>query len=192
MGRVDDLGMILHTPDTTLSIFQNSNRRIRCTGSCDKANGHLRNRVEVTHPYVLLSRDICREQCAFRAGDASHLCATIFATGSAGHLAAELMRNQLRAIADAENRDSGVVDRWVKAWCTVNVHALGTAGQDDRRRIFSGNFSCCDRVRHDFGIDVVFTDSASDQLRVLRSKIDDENGIALSHTVIVVGGPDNT
>ncbi|CAB4783225.1 unannotated protein [freshwater metagenome] len=192
MGRVDNFGMILHSPDTALGIFQNSNRRIRCTGSCDKANGHLRNRIKVTHPYVLLGGDIGRDQCAFRAGDASHLRATIFATGSAGHLATELMRNQLRTVADAENRDTGVVDRWIKSGCTVDVHALGAAGKNDRRWIFGGDFGCCDRVRHDFGINVVFTDSASDQLRVLRPKIDDENGIALSHTVIVVGGPDNT
>jgi len=38
----------------------------------------------------------------------------------------------------------------------------------------------------------VFSDSASDQLRVLGPKIDDENGTALSHTFIVVVSPENT
>ena len=102
------------------------------------------------------------------------------------------MCDRVRAVTDTENRDTGVVDRWIKAWCTVDVHALGAAGQDDRRRIFGGNFSCCDRMRHDFGIDVMFADSASDQLRVLGPKVDDENGTALSHTFIVVGSPENT
>ena len=48
--------------------------------------------------------------------------------------AAELLRDQLRAVADAEDRDPELVDRRVEARRAVDVDALRSARQDQRRR----------------------------------------------------------
>ena len=62
----------------------------------------------------------------------------------------------------------------------LDVHRLGPARQDDRRRR-----ACCDllggdRVRDDLGVHVRLAHAPGDQLRVLRAEVDDENSGAVA------------
>ena len=60
-------------------------------------------------------------------------------------LAAELQGDQLGAVADAEDRDAEVVDRRVERRRAIDVHALRTTGQDQRRRWIGGQLGGGDR-----------------------------------------------
>ena len=66
-----------------------------------------------------------------RVGTRQHGAAVLAAAGAA-HLAAEVLRDELRAVADAEDRNAGVVDRGVDRRRVVDVHRRGAAREDDR------------------------------------------------------------
>ena len=90
---------------------------------------------------------------------------------------AELRRHGLHAIADAEHRHT---EREYIRRCVGRArvgHGLGAARQDDAARA-----ECSDRrlariPGHDLAIDAELAHTARDQLRVLRTKIEDQDAV---------------
>ena len=94
--------------------------------------GRRSHRVEVAHPHDPLDRLLAAQQ-ARRTVDVQRGAAVLAAPGLRD-LAAEITRDELRAVTDAEHRNAGVVDRGIDRRRAVDVHRRGTAREDDRLR----------------------------------------------------------
>ena len=93
------------------------------------------------------------------------------------HGSAELLRNELRAVADAEHGDTGVVDRGIGLWRVVDHHRRRAPREDDSLRPLRQHLRQRHRAGHDLGVDVRLAHPSCDQLCVLRPEVDDENTI---------------
>ena len=93
--------------------------------------------------------------------------------------AAELEREQLRAVTDAEGRDAELEDRRVELRSAVGVHRRGPAREDQRGRVAAPKLVDGDAVRDELGVDARLAHAARDQLRVLPAEVDDQHGPAV-------------
>jgi len=105
--------------------------------------------------------------------------AAVLAHSGLGDLAAEITGDELRAVANAQDRHARVVDRRIDRWRTVDVYRRGTAREDDRLGPARQHLGDRHGTRHDLAVDVRLAYASGDQLRVLRAEIDDENQIVL-------------
>ncbi len=94
--------------------------------------------------------------------------------------AAELGRERLHAIADAEHGRAGRNQRVADLRRALLAYRLGATRQDDalrrkRRDRFGRRI-----VRQDLAVDADLADAPRDQLRVLAAEIDDENAFGVA------------
>src|SRR4051794_28431273 len=175
--RVDDFRMELDAPDLAVRIFERGHRRVGGGGRRHEALRHLDDGVEVAHPDVLLMGQ--RGQQLTLVVGHRQPCPAILAAHTSADLTAELLSDQLGAVADPEDRDAELVDRRVERWRTLHVHALRTAGQDDRRRLAQRQVGSGDAMRDDLAVHVELADSTGDELGVLGAEVDDEHRVAV-------------
>ncbi len=106
------------------------------------------------------------------------LGAPVLAAAGLRDLATELLGDELRAVTDAEHRDARVVDRGVDRRRVLDVHRRGTTREDDRPSVVRASISASGIERGTISrVHVRFAHASCDQLRVLRTEVDDENGI---------------
>ena len=93
------------------------------------------------------------------------------------HLAIEQVGGELRAVADAEDRNAEVVETDGNRRGAVFIHGRGAAGQHDADRVHGFDLREVGghRAGMDLAVDALLADPARDQLRVLRSEIEDQN-----------------
>ena len=105
---VRDLGVELDRVDAAVAVFDDRGRRgLRAAGH-DEARRRLRHRVEVAHPDDLLG-GLVGEQ--YRRALDRQCRAAVLARAGLGDLAAEIARDELRAVTDAQDRHTRVVER---------------------------------------------------------------------------------
>jgi len=97
--------------------------------------------------------------------------------------AAELERQELCAVADAERRDAELEDRRVDARCTVDVHRCGAAGEDERDRIPAPQLLDGHAMRDELGEDPRLAHATRDQLRILPTQVDHEHRTLLRERI---------
>ena len=90
-------------------------------------------------------------------------------------LAAELLRHRLLAVADAEHRHAGLVDRLRRQRRVLGVHRGRSAGQDHRLRLHLLEGLLRLLERHDLGIDLLLPHPPRDELGDLGAEIDDQD-----------------
>ena len=134
--------------------------------------------VEMRHPDVLLGGG-ARQQGAAVALDGEGGAAVLAPIGAADR-AAILLGDQLRAVADAENRNVEVVHGRIDGDSSVGVHGIGAAAEDDaggrlRRDLGGGGAG-----RDDLAVDVGFSYPTGDQLGVLGAEVDDQHLVELT------------
>ncbi len=139
------------------------------------ALGRRDDGVAVAHPDDLLLRQ-AREE---RARAAVELGLAELGRAGAGHLAAELEREQLRAVADAERRDPELEELRVDPRSAVRVDGRRAAGEDQRGRVPAAHLVGAERVRDELRVDAGVADAARDQLRVLAAEVEHEHGALL-------------
>src|SRR6185503_15901504 len=90
-------------------------------------------------------------------------------------LAAELLRHRLLAVADAEHRHAGLVDRLWRERRVLCVHRGRSTGEDHclRLHLLEGLLRLL--VRHDLGIDLLLPHPPRDELGDLGAEIDDQD-----------------
>ncbi len=91
--------------------------------------------------------------------------------------AAQLQRHELRAVAEAQDRDAQLVDGAVDGGRRRLVDRLGAAAEDDGLGRAATDLLYGDGGRNDFGVDVCLADPAGDEPRVLGPEVDDEDGV---------------
>ena len=89
--------------------------------------------------------------------------------------AAEIEREQLRAVADAERGDAERKHVGIDVRRAVGVHRRRAAAQDQRMRIARAHLRGRDAVADELGVHAAFADASRDQLCVLAAEIHDEH-----------------
>src|SRR5207245_638154 len=89
--------------------------------------------------------------------------------------AAELEREQLRSVADAERGDPLLEDRRIHPRCTLGVHRRRTTREDERSRVAAPDLLGARAVRDELRVDARLAHAPRDQLRVLAAEVDDED-----------------
>jgi hypothetical protein len=80
----------------------------------------------------------------------------------------------LKSIADTQDRYPGGKEGWIDAGSAGGVNACWASGQDDGGGFSFENLRWRKRVRNDFAVDVGLSDSASNELRILRPEVHNE------------------
>ena len=105
----------------------------------------------------------------------AHFRVTEFARVAPTHLAAELHRHRLHAVADAEYRHAHLPHRARSAQLVVFIGAGVAARKDDALGREVADEGVGDVVGVDFAIDMRLAHAAGDQLRDLRAEVEDED-----------------
>ncbi len=86
------------------------------------------------------------------------------------------MGHDLEAVADAQHGHTRLENPLIDSWRPVHVDGGRSAGEDDRLGILGQHLVQAHRMRHQLGVDPCLPDSTSDQLGVLRTEIDHQDG----------------
>ena len=97
------------------------------------------------------------------------------------HLAAELVRHHLLAIADAEDRQAAVKQDLRRPRTAFLGHAGRRSRQDNPLRLQPVKRLFGAVERSDLRIDACFADPTGNKLRDLRAEIDDQDGFFMSY-----------
>src|SRR5262245_42998499 len=103
---------------------------------------------------------------------------TILALGGRGNPTPELMRHQLHAIANAENRGTHLPECATHHRCFWVVDTSRPAGKNDSAGIETANSLHRQLVRVDLTVDMALSDAPRDELRVLRAEVEDDHYFA--------------
>ena len=142
-----------------------------------KPGGRLGHRDTVAHPHVGRSPGASRE--SDEVPDARELGAPVLARVPCGlDRAAEILGEQLGAVADAEDRDPEIVDRPGRP---RGAQSRGRLAGPPERMSPRGSLatSAAVIVADDLGVDVGLADAPRDELGVLGAEVDDEDGVCV-------------
>ena len=169
---VHHLGVVLHAGESAGAVLERGHRRTGTVGDHLEALRGLGDRVAVTHPHRLSARK-SRMQLA-----AKHiqLGTAVFTGPRAGHGTAEGLRHGLEAVADAEHRNPQVEQSGVELRSTVGVDAGRPTGEHDGLRVLGLDLGHPRGVRDDLGEHPCLTDPPRDQLGVLGTEVDHQDG----------------
>ena len=98
------------------------------------------------------------------------------------HFAAERLDHELETVADAQHRDAEAEDGRVAFRGVGLVYARGAAAQDDARGRGGADLFRRGLPGDDPAVDVEFADTPGDELAVLGSEIQHENGFRMIHS----------
>ena len=104
--------------------------------------------------------------------------ATVFGLVGLFNTPAELAHDQLLAVANAQDRNPEIKDCDVDVGRTLIVHARRPAAKHNARRTPCLNVSARHSGRKDLAVDALFANAPRNQLRELRTKIQDQDAIA--------------
>ena len=133
VGRVDDLGMKLDAVDAALDVLERGDRRAGRRRQRGEARRRRVDGVAVRHPAGLLARAGRRTAAPARGRSARERPNSPISAPSTR--AAELGRDQLHAVADAEHRDAELEQLAIQPRRAVGVDRRRAAGQDQALRL---------------------------------------------------------
>ncbi|MGY3680318.1 hypothetical protein ACVWXU_003941 [Streptomyces sp. TE33382] len=172
---VQDLRVVLDAVELLLVVLEGGDRYDVGGRGDGEALGRGGTGVAVRHPHRLLGGRALEERGA-GLGDgeagAAVLTGTVVVDG-----AAERGGHQLEAVAHAEHRDPGLEQRAVEGGRALCVHRGRAAGQDDRAGVPGQHLGHRHGGRDDLAVDPGLTDTAGDELGVLRAEVDNEDHV---------------
>ena len=162
--RMHDLGVELDAVDAALDVLQRGHRRRRGRGQRGEAGRGLEDRVAVRHPARLLRRQAGQQPAGIV--DVQVRAAELADVGGLDP-AAQVAREQLHAVADAQHRDAQLQQASVERRGAVGVHRRGAAGEDQAAGPAAGHLLDAHVVREKLGEHPQLPHPPRDQLRVL-------------------------
>ena len=188
LHRVRHLRVELHGVVATRLVGHASNGAAGRAGHELEAGWQLGHLVTVAHPdlehaVALGGAEVLDAVEQPRVATGPHLGVAELTVVAPLHLAAELYRHGLHAIADAQHGHAQIPHRLRRAKLVVFVGAGVAAGQDHAL----GRKRADELVRHvvrvDLAVDVRFAHAAGDQLRDLGAEVEDKNLVVHGHLV---------
>ncbi len=170
---VHDLGVELDGIKAALRILEGGERCRGGAGDYAGAGRSSGDRVAMTHPDGLLAGQLGAEQ---RSLLDPHLRLAELPHPGSLDLAAQVLRHQVHAVADAEHGNAQLEQLLVDAGRVLDVDRGGPAREDDRARISRRHFLRRELIGDELGVDVRLAHAPSDQLGILAPEIEDEYG----------------
>ena len=170
--RVDDLGVELDAVQVALGSARPA-YGVESVWAWLEALGQARDRVAVAHPDRLLALD-AGEQAVL--GGHAHVGGAVLAVVERDDVATELVGHQLRAVADAQDRDPPAPDRRVGPRRVRVVDRVRAAGQDDRARAAPFELLVRRVEREQLRVDIELAHAARDELGELAAEVEDDDG----------------
>ena len=168
--RMIHLRMELNTP-TPLSLnTEGGIAHVLRAGDHPVGVGNRGNRISVRHPHLRRRRNSLHQRIG-RLDDRKHRT-SVLPAGSRLHFAAVEMSQVLCAVADAQQRQTTFDRRQIGLRGFLVPYGKGTSRKNDAPHRSIQFRDLVERV--DLAIDVEFTHAACDQLRVLRSEIQND------------------
>ena len=103
--------------------------------------------------------------------------------------AAELERDQLHAVADAQHRDAELEQLGLEPRRAVGVHRRRAAGEDQALRLAPPDLLRADVVGQQLGEHAALAHAARDQLRVLPAVVEDDDLVDRARRATSTGRP---
>jgi hypothetical protein len=169
-GRVRHLGVELDPVDSPCGIGDHRHRGAGRARTDHEPGRRLQDQVSVAHPHP----GACREAGEHSLGGRDlHLGTTVFRMRRTLHAASEGMTEKLVPITDAQQRQPGTPEGGVGPRCTLSIHACRTAAQNCGGETLRLQLLRIGVTRTEFARDTAFSDAPGDELRVLRTEIQD-------------------
>ena len=183
VGAVMHLGMELHTPYPTVAIADGADLCILRMTDPLEARRNGRQMVTMTHPHLRCGRHTGKEVCRIvhtqrRPAELTTRCLI--------DSAAKLEGYQLQSVADAKDGYAQTEHVERRDRRTIGIDARRSTGQDDTLRRQRLHGLCRDVKGMDLGIHAGFTHLAGDDLRVLRTEVEDDNALCVRHECVLV------
>ena len=89
------------------------------------------------------------------------------------------MRNEVQSITDSQNRNAKLQYAFVGRRGIIVVNRTGATGQDDSSGRIAFDFIQGRCAGKHYREDALFADASRDQLRVLRAKVEDDDGFGI-------------
>ena len=147
VGGMDHLGVELNRPHPPVVTLERGGWCVGRRSRRGETRRHLGDRVEVAHPHVLGCGQVSQQGRA-AIGD-SEVGASVLAAHAPPDGAAELLGDELGAVADPQGGDAQVIDGRVEDRGPLDVHALRAATQHQGSRRVGGQLGGGYAVRHD-------------------------------------------
>ena len=168
LQRVEHFGVELHAPN--LLVFGGVGSVFYGFGGCNalKIVGNCRNGVAVAHPHLRIVVKSLKQRIFLV--DELQILTAIFAAAGGLHVAAQCVRNELRTIANAQNRFASTELLQIDLERLLVIDAVRRAAEDDADDVVvvaHGVFV----VGDNFTKSVEFADAPRNELRGLRTKI---------------------
>ena len=171
--RVDDFGVELKAEDAARAVFDDRVVAVLRGGDDGEILRELGELVAVGVPDLERGREILEERAA-RVVD-GEVALAVFALLAFLDLAAVEVREELHAVADAQDGHAELEDGLVRQRRVLRIHAGGPAGEDEAAGLERGDFRRRGVVAQDGGIHVALADAARDDLRVLGTEVEDDD-----------------
>ena len=175
---VGHFGVELDAVEAFGGVFHHRNRAGRRIADDDEAIGQFAHLVAVAHPYVQRVRRAVKNAAGQLAIDCFYLRIAKLALVAGLHRAAQMMRHELHAVADAKHGHAQGKNAGIGLIVGV-INGIGAAGEDDAFRIEGLNVGERHIVRVQFAIDMRLAYAAGDQLRDLRAEIEDKDFVVI-------------
>jgi hypothetical protein len=172
-GCVDDFGVELEAVEFLCAVFDGGVVGVFGDGDGFEAGGEFGEFVAVGVP-DLEGFGQCEEEGAVGVGDFEGAFA-VFAFFAAFDFAAEVMGEELEAVADAKDGDAEGEDVFVGQRGFVAIDAGGAAGEDDAVGLEGCNVLGGSVIGENGAVYVGFANTPRNDLRVLRTKIQNNN-----------------
>ena len=184
MGCVREFGVELHAVEGAALHLHRCKGAGGSGGQRLKEIAGLRHLITVRHPHGGLVGDAGEELALALEAQVG---ATELAVIGPLHLAPQQMRGQLHAVADAKHGHAQIKERGVARGGARFVDARRTAREDDARRVHRLELRRGDLGRHQQRKHTRIAHAASNQLRRLRSKVENRNDFACRGHWVVGG-----
>lgn len=168
--------MKLHPVETTPWIGNGGTGGVVGRGQGVKARRQFGNRIPVAHPHDAVFRQVGEQVGGIQNVQSG---TAIFPLLGCFHLAPQLLHHELHAVAHPQNRDPQVPNLGVTHRSGWLIHRVGAPGEDNALRLQLPQLLSRGAIGKDFRIDVGFADAAGNELRVLGSKIENDDHLAL-------------
>ena len=107
----------------------------------------------------------------------------VLALGRRLHLAAQLVGNQLQAIANPQDRQAQREHALIKGRRIGVVYRAWAAGKDDSDGVIGLDLLDFRSARKYYAKDTLLANPAGDELRVLPAEVEDDNGLGF-HAIV--------
>ena len=157
---VHDFGMELDAVELSAGVLEGGNRRVLGRGDGERTRGRLDDRVAMRHPGRLILWQGRKQRALARA----HPDLSVLARTGLIDAPAQLEREQLGAVADAECGNAELEDRWVDLRGAVCVDRRRATGEDQRDGIAPPDLGDGRAMGNELRVHARLTHTTCDQL----------------------------